>query len=168
MSTLLENRKNEVKASIIQNLAYRTSTRKCWSCKKSTQIYNWLRRRLHERSFTPPEPIPRNIIWAYTKQSDCEYWVNRCEHCRAAQGDVYLYYLEKAFSNELILHKRLGSRLNDGTLYSLEELQRTNKKGRSEKVCEKCNSRYITIPQSLKIHEIGVPHEKIGHMLNFN
>lgn len=69
---------------------YLIANRVCWRCGKSTVVYDWCPRG-NWRTESPPEPIPKNIFLDKSSIVDEKYWANHCEHCKAIQGDWFLF-----------------------------------------------------------------------------
>lgn len=70
---------------------YRYAPCSCWRCKKEILVFTWPGRELHEKQPPSRQPTPNTIRFEYSKTVKGKYWANICPHCKAIQGDWFLF-----------------------------------------------------------------------------
>ncbi|PIE51295.1 hypothetical protein CSA37_12150 [Candidatus Fermentibacteria bacterium] len=68
---------------------YRTTTYRCWKCKKEILVFDWPGNR--DRNATPNEPRPKSIQYRYSSTVKHKYWANTCPYCRQIQGNFFMF-----------------------------------------------------------------------------
>jgi hypothetical protein len=70
---------------------YRYALSPCWRCKKDILVFTWPGQRLHEKRQPSKQPLPKTVRYEFSKTVNGKYWANCCSHCRAIQGDWFLF-----------------------------------------------------------------------------
>ena len=70
---------------------YRYSYTSCWKCKKNILVFTWPSNYSQSNQKPLQKPIPRTIVYRYSKTAGHKYWANTCPYCKAIQGDFFLY-----------------------------------------------------------------------------
>lgn len=70
---------------------YRYAPSTCWRCNNEHLVFTWPGQQLHEKRQPTHEPRPATIQFRYSKTINGKYWANTCPHCKALQGDFFLF-----------------------------------------------------------------------------
>ena len=71
---------------------YRYGFSWCYRCKFKVLVFTWPEHELHTTLRPKQQPLPRTLIFNYSKTTKTKYWMNTCPRCGASQGDFFLYH----------------------------------------------------------------------------